>query len=220
MTKISIFLQHITSYSQTTSLLSKKIIRNVTFCIFMLTILIVLFACDGNYQPKPYAYFRIELPAIKYYEIDSLGPYYTQINVNSHPDKTDSHFSDVTDKWINVVYPKLNATIHLSYKHITPNQLQTVTEESRTLVYNHTIRADNIIESYYEDSINHIYGVMYELTGNAASPAQFYITDSTHNFLRGAVYFNNLPNYDSIMPCAIYIENDIVHIIETLRWKK
>ncbi|MCQ2344644.1 MAG: gliding motility lipoprotein GldD [Paludibacteraceae bacterium] len=191
---------------------------NKTLYIALLPLSFILYACASDCQPKPYAYFRIELPPVEYRQTDSLGPYTTEISVNSHSDKTDSHWSTPSDKWINLTYPQLNATIHLSYKHITPDQLQTVTEESRTLVYKHVIRADNIIESYYEDSINSVYGVMYELTGNAASPAQFYMTDSTHNFLRGAVYFNNLPNYDSIMPCATYIENDLVHIIETLRW--
>lgn len=188
--------------------------------ILLLPLVVLLAACDSDYQPKPYAYFRITLPPMEYQLTDSLGPYTTEINVNSHSDSTDAHWSTSADKWINLVYPKLNATIHLSYKRITPDQLQIVTEESRTLVYKHVIRADNIIESYYDDTINHVHGVMYELTGNAASPAQFYMTDSVHNFLRGAVYFNSLPNYDSIMPCAAYIENDLVHIIETLRWNK
>ena len=186
----------------------------------LIAVAVVLCSCEEEYQPKPYGYFRITLPAKKYVETDSLGPYMTEINTISHAEMSDARWSDASDTWTNLTYPSLNATIHLSHKYITPNQLQTVCEESRTLVYKHTVRADAIIETYYEDSINHVYGVLYELTGNAASPTQFYITDSTHNFLRGAVYFNNLPNYDSIMPCAKYVEGDVVRIIESLRWKK
>lgn len=183
-----------------------------------ITLALLLTSCGEKSQPKPYGYFRITLPDVSYNLSDSLGPYSVEISRHCTPNKSDAHWSTPADKWINLFYPQLNATIHLSYKHITPAQLQTVTEESRTLVYKHTIRADAIKESYYEDPDRKIYCIFYELTGNAASPTQFYATDSVHNFLRGAVYFNNIPNYDSIAPAARYVENDVVHIIETLKW--
>lgn len=183
--------------------------------------LVALASCQSNPQPKPYAYFRIDLPPYSYHQVDSLGPYTTEISDIATPVHSNAHWSTPEDTWINVYYPALDATIHLSHKHITKSwELDTLTEESRTLVYKHTIRADAIRESYYENTEKKVYCVFYELTGNAASPTQFYATDSAHNFLRGAVYFNTLPNYDSVAPCAIYIENDLVHMIETLEWTK
>lgn len=187
----------------------------------LLTCLIILAGCKDNSQPKPYAYFRIDLPPYAYHQVDTLGPYLAEISDIAIPVHSNAHWSTPEDTWINIYYPSLDATIHLSHKHITKSwELDTLTEESRTLVYKHTIRADAIRESYYEDTTRKVYCVFYELTGNAASPTQFYVTDSAHNFLRGAVYFNTLPNYDSVAPCAIYIENDLVHMIETLEWTK
>ena len=169
----------------------------------LLTCLIILAGCKDNSQPKPYAYFRIDLPPYAYHQVDTLGPYLAEISDIAIPVHSNAHWSTPEDTWINIYYPSLDATIHLSHKHITKSwELDTLTEESRTLVYKHTIRADAIRESYYEDTTRKVYCVFYELTGNAASPTQFYVTDSAHNFLRGAVYFNTLPNYDSVAPCA------------------
>lgn len=191
--------------------------KRYTICI--LSCVFLFCSCGEDPQPKPYAYFRIALPPVDYNNVDTLGPYIADVNVNCITNNADSHYSTPNDKWINISYPALNATVHLSYKHISPSDIQTVTEESRTLVYKHTIRADAIRESYYENSDRHVYCMFYELTGNAASPTQFFVTDSATNFLRGSVYFNNIPNYDSVMPCAKYIENDLVHFVETLKWK-
>lgn len=185
------------------------------------TLFVIMTGCKDDSQPKPYAYFRIDLPPYSYHQVDTLGPYTTEISDLAIPVHTDAHWSKPEDTWINVYYPTLDATIHLSHKHFTKSwELDTLAEESYRLVYKHTIRADAIKESYYEDTAKQVYCVFYELTGNAASPTQFYVTDSVHNFLRGSVYFNALPNYDSIAPCAIYIENDLVHLIETLKWTK
>lgn len=193
-----------------------KKIKNI---ILALALPFIVASCSEAPQPKPYAYFRIDVPPVEYVKADTLGPYTTEVNASCVSDQVDSHWSTASDQWINLCYPSINATVHLSYKRITPDQLQTVTEESRTLVYKHTIRADAIRESYYENDTTRVYCVFYELTGNAASPTQFYATDSVHNFLRGSVYFNSIPNYDSIMPVAVYVENDLVHLIENLRWK-
>ena len=94
-----------------------------------------------------------------------------------------------------------------------------VTEDSRRLAYKHTIKANSIIENYYENDTTKVYGVLFKISGNAASPVQFFITDSVKNFLRGALYFNNIPNYDSIMPVADYVQEDIERLIESMHWK-
>jgi len=65
-----------------------------------------------------------------------------------------------------------------------------------------------------------MYGRIYEILGNTASQIQFYVTDSTKNFVKGALYFNTTPNYDSILPAIAYLKKDIVHLMETMSWKK
>lgn len=178
----------------------------------------LLSACQQVYSPKPYAYFRVDLPEARYVEASSLGPYTVMMNEMCTITGIDDSCADEADEWANITYPALNANIHLSYKKINPSDFRRVSEESRKLAYKHTIRADAITESFYSNDTSGVYGIFYEMAGNSASQAQFFVTDSVHNFLRGALYFNNTPNADSIAPIASYIEQDMIVLIETLKW--
>lgn len=191
--------------------------KKLVAILFLCTILV---GCSKKAQPKPYGYFRIDIPEHEYVEANNLGPYSIEKSVHCHPDKTDNTHATEADEWINLVYPTLNAKIHLSYKRINESTFQQVTEESHSLAYKHTVRADAIQESYYGNDTTHVYGILYEMKGNAASPAQFYVTDSVHNFLRGSLYFNHTPNADSIAPAANYVLQDMIHLIETLKWNE
>jgi gliding motility-associated lipoprotein GldD len=119
---------------------------------------------------------------------------------------------------MNIEYPKLNASINLTYRPVE-NNLNELFLEAEKLTFNHAIKADGINSIPYENISKKKYGAIYEVTGNAASPIQFHITDSTKNFITGAVYFNIQPNYDSIVPAIKYLQSDIVHLMETLEWK-
>ena len=191
--------------------------KKLVAILFLCTILV---GCGKKAQPKPYGYFRIDIPEHEYVEANNLGPYSIEKSRHCHPDTTDNTHATEADEWINLVYPTLNAKIHLSYKRINESTFQQVTEESHSLAYKHTVRADAIQESYYGNDTTHVYGILYEMKGNAASPAQFYVTDSVHNFLRGSLYFNHIPNADSIAPAANYVLQDMIHLIETLEWNE
>lgn len=186
--------------------------------IAILFVCVLLAGCGKKAQPKPYGYFRIDIPEHEYVEVRNLGPYTIEKSVHCQPDKTDKTHATASDEWINLHYPTLNAKIHLSYKRIDKETFQQVTEESHSLAYKHTVRADAIQESYYGNDTTKVYGILYEMKGNAASPAQFYVTDSVHNFLRGSLYFSHTPNADSIAPAANYVLQDMIHLIETLHW--
>lgn len=186
--------------------------------IAILFVCVLLAGCGKKAQPKPYGYFRIDIPEHEYVEVSNLGPYTIEKSVHCQPDKTDKTHATASDEWINLHYPTLNAKIHLSYKRIDKETFQQVTEESHSLAYKHTVRADAIQESYYGNDTTKVYGILYEMKGNAASPAQFYVTDSVHNFLRGSLYFSHTPNSDSIAPAANYVLQDMIHLIETLHW--
>lgn len=181
---------------------------------------LLLCACGRDAMPMPYGYFRIDIPEAVYVRVDTLGAYSMEVNRLCSADASDRTWATDNDDWVNITYPTLNATVHIGYKRISRATFRTVSEECRELAYKHTIRADAISENYYADDTLGVYGIFYEMEGNAASQAQFFMTDSTSNFIRGSLYFNNTPNADSIAPVAQYIQNDMIHMVETLRWKK
>ena len=115
-------------------------------------------------------------------------------------------------------YPLLKGTIFITYQPVR-NNLDSLLRDAQKLPLEHTIKADAIEGDIYTNDLHKVYGMFYELEGDAASQAQFYITDSTTHFLTGAVYFNTQPNYDSIYPAADYIKQDMRYLMETLRWQ-
>ena len=120
--------------------------------------------------------------------------------------------------WINLVIPHLNGTIHMSYKPVMGN-LEDYITDSRTLVYKHTVKAEGIEESPFIYRDKRQFGMVYDLKGNVASAVQFFVTDSTDHFLRGSLYFNSRSNRDSLNPVIDFIREDIIHMIETTKWK-
>jgi gliding motility-associated lipoprotein GldD len=120
--------------------------------------------------------------------------------------------------WINVLIPSLNGQVHLSYKPVEGN-LGAYIEDSRSLVYKHTVKAEGIEETPLIDRDNNRFGMVYDLKGDVASAVQFFLTDSTTHFLRGSLYFNTRPNRDSLNPVIEFLRQDILHMIETTEWK-
>ncbi len=185
-------------------------------CVLMLLCFFALSGCN-EYIPKPRGYFRIDLPEKTYETFNKSGyPYsfeYAGIaEVVPKEGNPDDPF------WIDIIYPQFNARIYGSYKKVE-NNLREVSEDSRTFVNKHNIKADAITEQLYENEERKVYGILFELKGNTASGIQFMLTDSTRHFFRGALYFNVSPNKDSIAPVAEFIKEDIIRLIETLEWK-
>jgi len=111
----------------------------------------------------------------------------------------------------------LKGKIHLSYKTIH-NNFNELMEDSRRLAYKHTIKADAINEQMFIDDEKHVFGILYDIQGDAASSIQFFATDSTTHFLRGSLYFNVIPNKDSLAPVVSFVKKDIIKLMETLSW--
>ncbi|MBQ5404378.1 MAG: gliding motility lipoprotein GldD [Bacteroidales bacterium] len=181
------------------------------FTVFM------LFSCSHKPTPKPRGYFRITFPEKEYSIYDSLDlPYSFAMPNYCIMEKENSRGAE--KYWTNIVFKGMNAKIHITFTFLN-NNLDTLIEDSHTLAYKHTVKADAIEKiSYYNDSTR-VYGLMYNLKGNVASPVQFYLTDSTKHFLRGSLYFNSSPNKDSLLPAVNFIREDIKQIFETLQWK-
>jgi gliding motility-associated lipoprotein GldD len=120
--------------------------------------------------------------------------------------------------WINIDFPRYKARIHISYKPVNGN-IDNLIEDVRTLAYKHTIKADAINEKVFSNPERKVYGILYDIKGNAASSYQFYVTDSVKHFLRGALYFNVHPNKDSLSPAVEFFGKDMRYLIESLEWK-
>ena len=179
--------------------------------------LIFVFACgEPAYSPKPTAYPRTDFPEKEYQTYASDCPFEFEHGVYTAITGANSGENPC---WLNIDYPFLKARIHFSYNRVD-NNLNQLLEDARTLVYRHTIKADAIIEEEFIDKDKSVYARVYKLEGNTASAIQFYATDSTRNFVRGALYFNSRTNADSLAPAINFIEADVWRLIESLEWTK
>jgi len=182
-----------------------------------LTILF-LASCSSNEVPKPRGYFRIELPEHSYRVLDTTFPYSFEYPVYSRI-MSDPYAPD-EPYWIDVYFPQFKGKLHLSYKVVNDTNLIYYLEDTRKFVVKHIPKANAIDDSLIFDREKNIYGLLYEIHGgNAASPVQFFVTDSTRHFVRGALYFNVKPNNDSLQPVIDFLRKDIDHLIGTFRWK-
>lgn len=185
--------------------------------IILVFFTLIFFSCgNDSYTPKPKGYFRIDLPKKNYQALDKDCPFnfqvptYTSLSQNrNNPDKP---------CWFDINFSKLNASIYLSYKPVNDN-LNDFLEDSRTLAFKHTVKANDIEQKVIINTEKKVYGLVYLIEGNAASSYQFHLTDSTTHFLRGSLYFNNIPNQDSIQPVLDFVKEDITKLIETFEWQ-
>jgi gliding motility-associated lipoprotein GldD len=191
----------------------------------ILAAVLFLSACGGggDYSPKPRGYFRIDLPKKEYRQYSSAYPFtfdypvYAQMEDDTTPARSTLQNMRYN---LNMQFKQLNATLHVSYQPITSKQtFNQLIEDAHKLAFKHTVKATGIDEAriYYPD--RKVYGLYYTIDGNAASAVQFYLTDSVHHYLRGALYFNSAPQFDSIQPVLNFVKKDVDVLIKTLKWK-
>jgi gliding motility-associated lipoprotein GldD len=177
----------------------------------------ILQACGENTVPKPRGYFRIDFPPREYQLYNTGCPFIFEYPVYS---KISTDVGKTSEPcWFNIEYPRYRAKIYISYKRINGN-LDEILSESHDYAYSHSIKADAISEQPWLNPEKRVFGMLYDIKGNTASSVQFYLTDSTTNFIRGALYFAVTPREDSLAPVIEHFREDIVHLIETLKWKE
>ncbi len=177
----------------------------------LLILLISIFSCKNEVLPKPASYLRLDYPEAKYAKFESKCPFTFEMNA-------DAVIKGEKDCGFTITYPKMKATIYLTYKPVT-NDINKLLRDAQKLTYEHVIKADDILEQPYLNPNKKVFGMFYQVDGNAATNSQFYVTDSIKHFVTGSVYFYAKPNYDSIMPAASYVRNDMQRLMETLKWK-
>ena len=185
----------------------------------LLFVMLFLAACGNHdYSPKPRGYFRINFPEREYREYNSACPFTFQYPVYAAivPDKN----TNTKPCWLNMDFPQFNGTLHLSYEPITSKKVfNQLIEDAHTFAFKHTIKATSIDEAYISYPDRKVYGLYYTIDGNAASSVQFFLTDSTKHYLRGALYFSSEPRLDSIQPVLDFVKEDMDRMIKSLKWK-
>ena len=186
--------------------------------ILYLLIITVFISCGSDPLPKPKAFLRLDYPQQKYIDVSAQLPFTFQKNKFAVDISSIKASTDKKTYSLDINYPTLKATIYITYKKVEDN-LEAYLIDAQNLTQKHTQKADEITFLPYENLLNRVYGMFYEVGGNAASQSQFYITDSINHFLIGSLYFYTKPNYDSILPAANYLKQDIKQIMESVTWK-
>jgi len=212
-------------------------IKSIFFCVL---ISIFMIACNSEYSHKKTGYYKIILPQHQYQSFNQPDfPYTFEYPTYGNIIKDSTYFDRTPENnyWINLDFPTLNARVFLSYKIIGGkvlyklkqangsikdstgiNQFDLMVNDAFNLTNKNEIMATSISEIPILTS-NGVSGMYFKVGGNAATAKQFFLTDSVHHFLRGALYFNSTPNADSLKPVHEFLEEDIHHMIQTFKWK-
>jgi len=194
--------------------LMKKTALGIVICFFILG----LCSCGNDYSPKPRGYFRIDLPQKAYIKYNSGCPYTFDYPVYSSIEQDSSR--DAKPCWLNINFAGFNGKIHLSYQPVTSKKVfDELVEDARTFAFKHTVKATAIDEARISFPEKKVYGIYYTIEGNTASSVQFFLTDSSRNYLRAALYFDETPRIDSLKPVLDFVKKDIDVMIKSFRWK-
>lgn len=192
--------------------------KHTTGLGIVLLFVIALFSCEREYFPKPLGYNRLILPEHAYRALPDTLPYTFEYSQHA---KLLSDTSWISERfWIEIYYPQLKANVHVTFKKIMNNEqlLKEFMNDAYVLTSKHQIKAYAIDEVIVENPQGNT-AIVAELDGEVPSQMQFTFTDSTKNFLRGALYFNTKVHNDSLKPAIEYMKKDIMHLINTFDWK-
>jgi gliding motility-associated lipoprotein GldD len=176
---------------------------------------LLLAACTGDPVPKPRGYFRIDLPEQAYERWEPPCPFAAEVPVYARPLGTAR-----SDRpcWWNLTFPGQRAIVHLTYQRVN-NDLLDLVNEAQGYKARHEVKADRIRTERVMNDTARVYGNLYAIEGDVASPFVFYVTDSTRHFLYGSLYFSARPNADSLAPVTERLRADLRHFVGTLRWR-
>jgi gliding motility-associated lipoprotein GldD len=189
----------------------------------LLALLGLMNSCRNVPVPRPKGYFRINLPSKDYVSFNGSVtkpgdlpvafeyPSYGKISLTAR---------ELTEPgWFDIDFPRYKAKIYLTYKNVNNNLAGLMEQSYKMDVKNHITKADAIDEQVISNPDKRVFGILYDLKGSTATAVQFFVTDSTRHFLRGSLYFTSVPNPDSLAPVISFFREDIVHLIETLKWQ-
>jgi len=173
----------------------------------------LLAACEEDAVPRPKGWPRLDLPEARYeaWTDSALSwekPAYAAMGVRK---------AEGDARWYDLRFPGQRATVHLTYSLVNENLPQLI-EDAHSFKRKHEAKASRIRSEHVLRPEARVFGTRFDVEGDAASPCVFYLTDSTRNFLYGALYFDAPPNADSLAPVTERLRADIGHLAATLRW--
>ncbi|MFZ9299592.1 MAG: hypothetical protein ACO23V_01375 [Chitinophagaceae bacterium] len=201
--------------------------------------LMVFFSCNSPFTPKPRSYYKIDMPKHEYQVFNEPSfPYQFEYPVYAKISKDSTMFEDNPDYpyWFNIDFPAFQGRIYVSYKTIggistykiksgngyrdsmVTNTFEGLRDEAFKMTFKHSLKASSIEDSLFTTK-NGITGVYFTVGGNAATANQFFVSDTTKHFLRGALYFDASPNADSLRPVNEFLKKDLLHLIQTFSWR-
>ncbi len=177
-----------------------------------------MMGCAERYTPRPHAYPRVEYPPKAYARV-SAGPCPFSMELPGYARLVPDTSAGAEPCWFNVYFAPYGSKLHLTYKPVAADsQLYAYVRDAFEFVYKHTVKALRIDERTVARPPDSVFGMYFYLEGNTATAIQFFLTDSTRHYLRGALYFETRVRRDSLQPIIEFLDQDVHRIIETLRW--
>jgi gliding motility-associated lipoprotein GldD len=180
----------------------------------MLPLALLLHACNPELTPKPRGYFRIDLPEQRYSQWEEAG--ILKAEIPAYAVVRESRRSEGS-RWYDLRFSDQRATVHLTWSPVN-GQLDAIINDAHTFKDKHGEKATRIQSERMLRDSSRVFGTLFDVEGDVASPFVFYLTDSTDNFLYGALYFDSRPNADSLGPVTERIRADLRHLAGTLEW--
>ena len=192
--------------------------------LFLLGFILTLFSCgsaseeENTAMPRPRGLPAMDIPPHQYQALEKGHPFSFELSKQAVVKKDTFALSE--PHWMYIYYPRWDAFIQLTYKSVEGDRkrLDKMIRDSYVLASKHQMKA-NRIEDAILTTRDGRKATVIELEGEVATPFQFFATDSTSHFLRGAVYLNTATKNDSLAPVIRYLKQDAIHLIQTLRWK-
>ena len=169
--------------------------------------------------PKPPTYLNIHFPDHTYSNVMGDCPYEFKL-ASLYKYKTIEN-SKINSCIQEINLGPLNGSLYLYYIALpSKDSLAEIINFANDKVDEHKIIADKIEFVQIINPKNRVFGTFFELKGNVATNFQFYLTDSSQNFIRGEVLLNCRPNYDSLRPTLSYLKVDLLELVHNFKWKK
>lgn len=211
----------------------------LAYCLLPISSCLLFPSCNSTYTSKKTGYYNIHFPERKYVQFQKEDfPYSFEYPAYAQVVKDSTYFDSSPENpyWINIDFPQFNGRIFLSYKIVGGRAMYKVKQPDGSYkdsaginvfdkmvndAFNLTNKNEPVASSI-RDSLMHtkngITGIFFKVGGNAATARQFFLSDTTKNFIRGALYFDVTPNVDSLRPVQEFLQADIDHLINTFKW--